>query len=171
MEKVKNSLAQLKCVKIPLTKGRITIIDKEDLERVSLHKWHLTTGDNKRFYAKTSLWINGKTKDIKLHRFILNLSDRFPLVDHINGDGLDNRKLNLRIATKNQNTQNSTQPNKHGFKGIYLHPDMGRKKRWVARIKTNGKIIRQHCFTKIEAAKTYDKLAKKYFGEFAKTNF
>jgi len=155
---------------IPTTKNKEAIIDKGDYPRISLLKWQLITSKNKkRFYAKTSFWISGKTKNVKLHRYILNLKERYPLVDHINGNGLDCRKSNLRLATWSQNIQNSRKPNKNGYKGIYFC-SKGNKK-WVARIKFKNQTIRKSFKTKLEAAKAYDSFAKKYFGKFANINF
>lgn len=159
-----------KYLTIPLTKGKKAIIDEQDFEKVNQYKWHLTSSpSSKTFYAKTSTWNKDKkcNTDIKLHRFILDLSDSKLLVDHINHNGLDNRKCNLRVSTTSQNTQNSRQPNKYGYKGIYLNG-----KSWVARIKIDGKIVRTYGIeSAYEAAIEYDRLARKYFGDFALTNF
>jgi len=159
-----------KFVKIPLSKGTFSIIDENDFERVNCYKWHLTSSQSsKTHYAKTSIWdkLSKKNVDIKLHRFILGLSDRKILVDHKNLNGLDNRKSNLRIATASQNVQNSRKPNKWGYRGIYKD-----KKTWTARIRTTKKTIRIGGFrTSREAARKYDELARRHFGEFAQCNF
>lgn len=155
-------------VKIPLTKGKFTIIDEEDFERVNQYKWQLTTSDGKRFYAKTTFWLNSKKQDLKLHRFILGfgLGQRVPIVDHKNSNGLDNRKENLRTCTLTQNAQHSTKPSKNAYKGIYPNHN-----KWAARIKVNKKLIRKYQFnTPQEAAQWYNEMAIKHFGEFAKLN-
>ena len=155
-------------IKIPLSQDKFAIVDEEDFERVNKYKWHLTTSDNKNFYAKKTFWVNGRGKDIKLHRFILRfkIGQSFPAIDHINFNGLDNRKINLRIATSTQNSQHSRRLSKHGYKGIYQNHN-----KWAARIKVNKKQIRKFQFdTPKQAAEWYNKMAIKYFGEFAKLN-
>ena len=94
------------------------------------------------------------------------------LVDHRNGDGLDNRRDNLRLATHSENMMNRPKiksPTTSRFVGVYF--DKARRL-WVARIHLNGKCIWLGRFaTEIEAAKAYDEAAKKYHGEFARLNF
>lgn len=92
---------------IPLTKGLVTIIDDEDFERVNKYKWHLLLRNTRRTsYATRSSEVGGTKKTVYLHRFILNASNGLQ-VDHINGNGLDNRKSNLRLVTHSENLRNS----------------------------------------------------------------
>lgn len=91
-------------------------------------------------------------------------------VDHINGDGLDNRKSNLRICNGSQNRCNKGKPknNTSGYKGVTWHTP---NKKWVAQIAVNGKHSYIGSFkTKEEAAKAYNKKAKELHGEFARLN-
>ncbi len=91
-------------------------------------------------------------------------------VDHINGNRLDNRKCNLRLATRSQNLQNSRKRTgcSSRFKGVNW---LGQNKRWRARIKVFGKEIALGCFiSELEAAEAYNKAAKEHFGDFAKLN-
>jgi hypothetical protein len=93
------------------------------------------------------------------------------VVDHINGNALDNRRSNLRAASKAENSWNSKRKKqcRSGFKGVRWHIE-GRK--WQARIKVNGREIHGGLFnTPEEAAHAYDQIAVKYFGAYAKTNF
>lgn len=156
---------------INLTQGKTALIDDEDFESLSKFKWHAYKNRNK-WYAKRALPKNGKhdkQHGVKMHRVILNVSDSKTQVDHINGNGLDNRKENLRPATIAQNTQNRdrTVKNKSGYKGVRQ-----RGKKWTATIAWNGKQYYIGTFkTKEEAAKAYDTAALKIFGEFARLNF
>jgi hypothetical protein len=106
-----------------------------------------------------------------MHREIINAPDDL-VVDHINYNGLDNRKANLRLATRRQNSLHvirTINPGSSKYKGVSWNTN---KKRWHVQITTNGKTIRLGYFTdEIEAAKAYDQAAKKYHGDFAALNF
>src|SRR6185369_1147212 len=104
-----------------------------------------------------------------LHRII---ADAKPgqIVDHINGDTLDNRRSNLRLCTTAENNRNTRGKNpKSGFKGVY--PQFGTNT-WQAKITVAGKVLCLGTFKeKEDAAKCYDLAAREHFGEFARTNF
>jgi len=157
--------------RIPLTQGKYAIIDPEDFGRLNKHKWHAIKSKN-TFYASRSIHLGkNKTKHIKMHREILDPPDHL-FVDHINHHGYDNRKANLRTATHRQNSYNRINFRKHQsskYKGVSFNR---RKKKWIAQIRYNSK----HKFIgyfddETEAAKAYDKEAKKHQGEFAVLNF
>lgn len=144
--------------KIPLSKGKFAIVDNEDFERVKSINWHFINGyaDNSRFGF--------------LHRFILNYKGLL-MVDHINGNPLDNRKSNLRLVTRAQNLMNTKpQVNKSSkYKGVYFSKNT---KKWISRIIKDGVHYSLGVFTnEIEAAKTYDEKAIELFGEYARLNF
>src|SRR3990167_2235442 len=107
-----------------------------------------------------------------LHRFILNAPKGLE-VDHINGNGLDNRRKNIRLCTKKENMQNRriSINNTSGYKGVYYHKSDKRKKRWTVFIRTddNRKFIGRF-LTALDAAKAYNEAATKYHGEFARLN-
>ena len=155
-------------VEIPLTKGKIALIDDEDYEKVNKHRWHYFIKDNRTTgYAYTNITINGKHFCMGMHRFILNLSDCLH-IDHVNSNGLDNRKENLRVCSRSQNRANSilNKNNSSGFRGVYI--SLGK---WVASIRVNNKSIYLGTYQdKINAAIAYNNAAMKHFREFAKIN-
>jgi hypothetical protein len=160
--------------KIPLSRGMTTIIDDEDFERVSQFKWSVTCHKERTppdYYARRAVWQPETRKSITvlLHRFILNAPpDKH--VDHINGDGLDNRRANLRLVTPAQNQQNlKRRRGASGFRGVQYDE---RKRRHYARIKVNNQKIWLGFFDNAEeAARAYDAAAVKHHGEYAQLNF
>lgn len=150
-------------VKILLTKGKSTIIDDDDFERISKYKCYFK--DEGTGYAATT--INYKT--VRLHRIIMNAPKNME-VDHINKNTLDNRKVNLRLCTKQQNQYNAKirKDNISGYKGVNYKTQ---NKKWRAYVRKDGK----HCHlgyfnTKEEAARAYNKVASYLYGEFACLN-
>jgi hypothetical protein len=113
----------------------------------------------------------GNARAVYMHRVILGLQDRSLMVDHINRDGLDNRRENIRIATAQQNCMNRRYERKSasGFRGVTWNKNC---QRWQAAIKSNGKQRHLGLFSDaIEAAHVYDDHARNLFGEFARLNF
>lgn len=151
---------------IKLRSGRISKVDEEDFEKLSKYKW-LENVKMNTSYAVASILSDDK-KDrvhIKMHRIVMNAPKGMD-VDHLNGNGLDNRKCNLRICTKSQNGMNKGILNRNtsGFKGIYR-----KHRKWIAQIGVNNKRIRIGSFnTPEEAYKAYCEAAIKYHGEFAR---
>jgi hypothetical protein len=152
---------------VPLTQGYQAIIDDEDAERVFTRRWTAQTSVKRHnaVYAK-SRTLDGS---IQLHRFIMNAPTGMD-VDHINGNGLDNRRINLRVATRSQNLSNiKTRRGKFGYLGV--HQNVGGKFR--AEVCRNYKTHRVSgsFYTAEEAALARDELAIRLFGEFASLNF
>ena len=151
---------------IRLTQGQYAIVDNEDFARLNSFKWYANKMGN-TYYAVR----NSKQKSIHMHREILGLkSGDGLLTDHINGNGFDNRRVNLRRCTRSQN-----QHNMHSiwgtskYKGVSWHKA---GKKWQARICVDGKRIHLGLFdSEIEAARIYNQKARELFGEFAKPNF
>lgn len=144
---------------IQLTRGKVTIVDEKDFNILSQFKWCFDTSTG---YPVSR--INGK--NIRMHRFLLRPKKGLS-VDHINGDKMDNRRINLRVCTHSQNLMNlivKRKNNTSGFKGVSWHRDY---KKWkvVVSEKTIG-----YFNNKIEAAKKYNEIASIYFGEFARLN-
>ena len=161
-------------IAIPLTHGLVALIDAEDYKLVSKHKWHAKICATRPglIYAATNETQNGKQRTIRLHRLLLNIIDPKIFVDHINHNGLDNRKENLRICTNTQNCRNAKKRLANGaskFKGVSWSK---RCNKFHAAIQINKQYKHIGYFTsELEAAKAYDKVAKTYFGEFAYLNF
>ena len=136
---------------VPLTQGREAIIDAESIEIISGKNWCAHKIRN-TIYAATN--VNGKTRH--MHKFIMPHVDKM-VVDHANGDGLDNRKSNLRYCTISENAFNQKvrSDNKSGFKGVYFSSTY---KKWTSEIYVNKKKIHLGRYnTKDEAAKAYKK--------------
>lgn len=151
--------------KICLTQGRFALVDEEDFEYLIQRKWHVQKGRS-TFYAIANKGIF--PKPILMHRMVLN-APAGTLVDHINGNGLDNRRENLRLCTPHENQRNHKlySTNKTGFKGVSAF-----RNKFKATIGFENRQIFIGLFTTPqEAAKAYDKAALKYFGEFANINF
>lgn len=153
---------------IPLNRGRVAIVDAQDYERLNKFKWYLVTktASSKNGYAKTQK--NGKA--IAMHRYLTNCPKGL-VVDHIDHNGLNNTKANLRICTQKQNTyNNSGQYGKTSkYKGVCKIKGTNK---FRATITNNYKSIQIGVFgNEREAAKAYDAAARKYHGEFAYLNF
>jgi hypothetical protein len=156
-------------MKIPLTKGYSAEVDEEDFAFLSQWKWYAQPAGNKVYAMRRDSVQTGGNRMILMHRVVNNTPEHL-VTDHIDGDGLNNRKVNLRNATRSQNCMN-TQP-KSGkaskFKGVFKDTSNGRKKIWVASIMVSGKAIKIGRFEcELEAATAYRNAAEKYFGEFS----
>lgn len=164
MATIKGNLADGKPMQ--LSKGKYAIVDADDFEWLNQWKW--TCFSNTR-YAARRFQKNNKATYVYMHRLIMNVSNNNQ-VDHINGDGLDNRRCNLRIVTIAQNHYNHKllSNNKSGFNGVSWDK---RLNKWVTCISVNNKTIHLGQYNnKIEAALAYNKAAKEYFGEYARLN-
>ena len=146
-------------------------ISPEDAELALRYKWSITRGTDRNgpYYVRAIDRTSKPVRQVKLHRLIMD-APAGTHVDHINGDPLDNRRCNLRIATPQQNQCNSRK-HKRGtstFKGVSRNRDSGR---WRAYIVKDRKQINLGSFaTELEAADAYDKAALAIFGEFACLN-
>lgn len=152
---------------IQLTRGKVAIVDDEDFAMVSQFKWNAGCTADGVWYAKRRIPGN---KSMKMHRFILGAQSG-ELVDHIDGDELNNTRANIRIATPRQNMHNrkSTQGSSTPFKGVFWERKSGR---FRVQIKANGECLYLGLFEDvIDAALAYDSAARRIHGEFARLNF
>lgn len=146
------------------------IVDDDCPNQVKLQKWTILIKKNIP-YAIMGKWIKNKTIIMYLHRILIN-AKKGQVVDHINGNTLDNRLSNLRICTNAENIRNSKIPknNKSGFKGVFFNKRL-KSKPFSVKLRINGKNKHIGYYsTKKQAALAYNKAAKKYFGEFARLN-
>jgi hypothetical protein len=149
---------------ITLTQGNVAIVDDDDYKMLIAHRWFTMKSGN-QFYAVRNENNGKKRRLIMMHRVIL-LTPKGMDTDHISGDGLDNRRANLRVATRTQNNINraASKNNKLNTKGVILHQG-----KYRAEIRFNGKNQYLGSFLTIaEAAAAYQSAAEKLYGEFAR---
>jgi hypothetical protein len=154
---------------IELTQDKQAIVDDEDYEHLNQWKWRAHY-DRGNWYAYGNYKAIGCRTSSKMHRVILSAPIGIE-VDHRNNNGLDNQKHNLRLATGSQNQGNRIKRLNASskFKGVCFR---SKPKKWEANIRVNYKRIYLLRYDdEIEAARAYDRAAKKHFGEFARLNF
>ena len=148
-------------------------VDDEDFTALSVYNWRLTKSRNQKYAVRSayvSELIDGKKKDIRMHNQIMNTPEGFE-VDHIDRNGLNNCRYNLRICTHQQNSYNtrSAVNSKSKYKGVAWHKG---NKMWQANITIGGKQLSLgYSKDEKEAARKYDEAAKKYYRNFAVLNF
>jgi len=150
---------------ITLTQGQIALVDDEDYNMLMRYKWHAAKCNN-IFYAVTTYRDAGKQINLFMHRMLLN-PQKGKIIDHIDHNGLNNQKHNIRICTYSDNAQNRKGKGNSKFKGVYY-----RRGKYEVAIRDNGKL--KHIASthdEIEAAKIYDINALAIYGENAYLNF
>jgi hypothetical protein len=155
---------------IKLTRGKVALVDDEDYDYLNQWKWHALAHHGGGWYVSRHFRDKDGKKSIRMHRLIMNTPEGME-VDHIDHNGLNNQKSNLRNCTNSQNHMNRFPYKGHTsiYKGVYYKTA---NKKYVAKIKINQVVIWGGYFkSEIDAAHAYDKLATKYFGEFAVLNF
>lgn len=163
---------------IKLAEGKVVLVDDDDFGMVSYFNWYL----NNQGYAAAKLWIpasvypGGRQTTLLMHRLIMNTPDGLH-TDHIDHNKLNNQKDNLRICTRQENDRNRTKTSKSTtskFKGVCVE-QKGNYRSYVATLRTgDGEHLHKWFpFTpegEIQAAKAYNEMAVKHFGDFAKLN-
>jgi hypothetical protein len=157
---------------IELSNGGITQVDDEDYSFLSQFNWW-SSKHKHCYYVETKR--GGKI--VRMHRLIMGVTDKKDFIDHIDHNGLNNQKKNLRVCTNSENVRNKR---KHmgasKYMGVALHNVVSRHGKhyscWKVRITHNKKVMFLGLFkNEIEAAKAYDRAAIMYHGEFANLNF
>lgn len=159
---------------ILLNRGFVALVDDEDYEKLNKYKWHIHIGSTGIIYAKRNQqkrfgeYLEKKDRrNVYMHREIMNVPDRI-IIDHIDTDGLNNQKENLRISDQslNQINQRPLRGTTSRFKGVSKISSIYR-----ARITVNGECIYLGSFqNEEEAALAYNQAAAEYYGELARLN-
>lgn len=156
--------------RIKLTQNKFALVDNSDYEWLNNFKWYPDKSGDKNFYVvRNSKDCNGKHKKIRMHQEIMG-TPRGMETDHIDGNGLNNQRKNLRICTRSQNQHNrgKYKCNTSGYKGVSWHKV---KKKWSANIGVNGKLIFIGDYFTIEQAyKAYCMACQEYHKDFSKFN-
>lgn len=155
------------CTKPKCVDTDLTMVDLADYAEVTSREWHVQRCPDGRKYVKRTDRVAGKAVATALHRVLTGEEGEH--VDHVNGDGLDNRRKNLRPATRSQNGANRRRPsnNTTGYKGVILRSSG----RWQAQIVVGGgKLSLGQFDTREDAARAYNVAALAAWGEFAQLN-
>jgi len=147
---------------LPLTKGYWTLVDEDVFSALQARPaWICGFGK----YAQ--IRIQGDRMPLGLHRFVLGLARHDKAIaDHINGNTLDNRRVNLRVATPSQSAMNTRPKSSRQYKGMTFAYG-----KWQAKIRVDGRVVSLGAYaTEVEAARAYNEAAKRLHGEFAWLN-
>jgi hypothetical protein len=148
---------------IKLSQGMVALVDDEDYDYLNQWKWCVTIGAG-TYYAVRK--INNRL--LRMHRLILNAPNNFQ-VDHIDHNGLNNQRSNIRLCNNSQNHMNRKPHGNSKYLGVSFKKS---RNKFEVGIKVMGKMKHLGYYdNENDAARIYDKVAKKYFGEFANLNF
>jgi len=159
---------------IAITRNKFAIVNAEDYERLSKFHWHAKYSSRSWYAVRCALAKEKRKRKLVWMHNEIKRAPKGKLIDHFNHNGLDNRRTNLRAATRGQNTCNCR---KHTgcssrYKGVCFHKNKHSGYPWDTYINDNGRRIHLGVYkTEVEAARAYDEAAKKYHGRFATLNF
>ena len=163
---------------IRTSSGYEILVDDADLPVVLNFNWRVEVVGRITKRARVFTSIGGSKRRQKIYLSRLLLCEPVDQVDHVSGDTLDNRRSNLRVCTPRQNSQNQvvTARGTSRFKGVHLRKSRHGRVRlyhpWGATIRVDGKKLKIGSFRdEVDAARAYDRSARKHFGEFARLNF
>lgn len=154
---------------IELTKGFCTLVNSENYDWLSGFKWYADNSAKYSTYVLRADYSSGNLKKIRMHRLIMRAKKGF-VVDHIDGNGLNNQKSNLRVCSRKLNSYNSrlSSCNTSGYKGVHLIKGRHKYRAYIGHGKDRWNLGCFNC--KHEAGEAYNKAAIKRYGEFAKLN-
>jgi hypothetical protein len=157
---------------VVLTKGYIALVDDIDYEWITKYRWKALTTSGTTYAVRTARSPGSKTNDITLlmHREILK-PDNDMVVDHIDGNGLNNQRSNIRQCSQSQNLINKKRKNGLSsiYKGIYWNKERNKWQAQIARPGMGNMYIGRYV-SEIDAANAYDEMARIFHGEFAQLN-
>jgi hypothetical protein len=155
---------------IPLTQGKVALVDNEDYEELVQYKWYAHKQDHRWYARRNTRTVTGKRTTVRMHREIMGEAPGQD-VDHWDGDGLHNWRENLRYCNDAENSGNAHHKQANctsRYKGVSWFKSHGK---WRAKIAFNYKSIHLGLFdNEDDAARAYNAAARQYFGEFACPN-
>ena len=155
---------------IKLTQGKVAKVDDHLFDELNKYKWYAAKSSRGDFYAQRGDYSTGKLLLIKMHRFILGITDKSVQVDHQDLDTLNNQIYNIRRATHKENVRNRgiTKRSTCGFKGVFWEKSATK---WRAQLNVDRKKIHLGLFHDInDAARAYNAASILHHGEFARLN-
>lgn len=153
--------------------GTGILVDDEDFEWANYFRWSIIGKGTHTLYAISSFYYKGNKTCFSIHRTIMGCEKKLPIVDHIDGNGLNNQRSNLRLCTYSQNAANTIKKSKSKskYKGVNFS-SKNQLKPWKAQLTSNYKIYDLGDYeTEVLAAAAYDNKSYELNGEFAKLNF
>lgn len=157
---------------IELTQGKVALVDDEDYEMLMRWKWQAKHHHDDVWYARHNTYEAGKKRaSLIMHRVILGVTDPKVQVDHINHDGLDNRRSNIRICANGENPRNVRKTKSRTssrYKGITWSKSQNA---WTARVQVNGeRFFLGYFASEDDAGEAYNRAAEEKHKEFAELN-